>query len=586
MPAILHSDDTPARELFLRLLREQVRPHAKRIGLAALYMSMAAAATAANAWMMQPVLDEIFIKRDHAMLHILPFAVVVIAAVNAFATYGHVLLMRYVGQRIVSDLQMRLFAHLMKSDLALFHDQAAGRLISRFTNDIALMRSAVSTLLTGIARESLTLIFLISVMLYQNLMLSFIALVVLPIGIFPLLRVGRNLRKLSLSTQHELGEFSARLDEVFQGVRTVKSYNREDYEIGKAHSIIERLFGLYLRASRLQAATSPMMEMISGVAIAGVIAYGGAQVLSGETTAGSFFSFVAALIMAYKPTKALASLNTALQEGLAAASRLFAVLDAEPAIHDRPGAQPLSVTRGHIRYENVSFAYAPEGAGVQNVTFDVPAGKKVALVGLSGGGKSTLINLLLRFYDAKQGRILIDGADIREVTLASLRGQMAFVPQETMLFDDSIRANIAYGRPDARESEIIAAAENAAADTFIQALPQGYDTVAGPHGVRLSGGQRQRIAIARAMLKNAPILLLDEATSSLDTESERAVQEALTRLMEGRTTLLIAHRFSTIMHADLIIVVEGGRVIESGTHTQLLALQGRYHSLYAQQAPI
>jgi subfamily B ATP-binding cassette protein MsbA len=285
--------------------------------------------------------------------------------------------------------------------------------------------------------------------------------------------------------------------------------------------------------------------------------------------------------MAYKPVRAMAGINGTMQEGLASASRLFSVIDTPPAVADKPGATPLQIAQGHITYHNVSFQYGEGTAAVNNITLDIPAGKKTALVGLSGGGKSTLMNLLLRFYDVQEGHISIDGQDIRDHTLHSLRNAMAFVPQESMLFDDTVRANIAYGREGATDEEIVEAAKNAAADTFIQALPQGYDTVIGAHGVRLSGGQRQRLAIARAMLKNAPILLLDEATSSLDNESERSIQQALVTLMRGRTTLVIAHRLSTIVGADCIYVVEGGRIIESGTHQTLIEQRGKYFQLYA-----
>jgi subfamily B ATP-binding cassette protein MsbA len=325
-----------------------------------------------------------------------------------------------------------------------------------------------------------------------------------------------------------------------------------------------------------------MMEVLSGLAIALVIAYGGAQVLSGASTPGAFFSFITAFLMAYRPVRAMAGINSVLQEGLAAASRLFSVLDTPPAVADRPQAQPLVVTRGHIHFDNVTFSYGGGAPGVHQVSFEAPAGRKVALVGLSGSGKSTLMNLLLRFYDVQAGAIRIDGQDLRDVTVESLRRSMAFVPQESMLFDDTVRANIAYGRQDATEEDIVAAARAAAADEFIRALPQGYDTLIGAQGVRLSGGQRQRLSIARAMLKNAPILLLDEATSSLDNESERLVQQALGSLMQGRTTLIIAHRLSTIVNADLIHVLSQGRVVESGTHESLLRLGGVYSHLYAQ----
>ncbi|MFN9115911.1 MAG: ABC transporter ATP-binding protein, partial [Bacteroidota bacterium] len=395
------------------------------------------------------------------------------------------------------------------------------------------------------------------VMLYQNATLALVAMPVFMVAILPVMRLGKSLRKISDKTQNELGEFTATLEEIFSGVRTVKSYNREAFEIQRAGSIIESLFSLYYKAARRGAFSTPMMECLSGASIALVIWYGGRQVMDGAITPGAFFSFIAAFLMAYRPVRAMTGLNSVMQEGLAAANRLFTVLDTPPAIFDAKHAAPLSVKGGEIRFDHVSFTYSG-GHGVHEVSLHVPAGKMVALVGLSGGGKSTLVNLLLRFYEVQAGRITIDGQDLRDITLSSLREAIALVPQESMLFDDTVRANIAYGREGASEEEIIMAAKHAAAHDFILSLPKGYDTMVGSHGVRLSGGQRQRLAMARAILKNAPILLLDEATSSLDNESERAIQQALSGLMKGRTTLVIAHRLSTVVHADLIYVMEHG----------------------------
>ncbi len=425
------------------------------------------------------------------------------------------------------------------------------------------------------------MIFLLGVMFYQNPQLSALALFAFPTAIYPIIRLGKRMRKLSDKAQNEMGNFTATLDETFSGVRTVKSYNREASEISRARKIIESLFSLYYKSSRVQSAATPMMEVLSGLSIALVIWYGGSQVLDKTITAGAFFSFITAFLMAYKPVRAMSGLNGVLQEGIAAANRLFNIIDTPAKITNAPDAKPLSVLQGNISFNNVVFHYTPEIIGINGISLDVPAGKTAALVGVSGSGKSTLMNLLLRFYDAGSGTISIDGQNIKEVTLQSLRANMAFVPQESMLFDDTLKANIAYGKADASDEEIFAAAKNASADDFIRAMPEGYDTVIGAHGVRLSGGQRQRIAIARAMLKNAPILLLDEATSSLDNESERNIQQALQTLMKGRTTLVIAHRLSTIVNADIIYVIEGGKVIESGSHNNLLAGRGKYYQLYA-----
>lgn len=568
--------------LLKRLAKQYIAHHGGKLALAIVCMLLVAGATATNAWMMQPVLDDVFLKKDASMLVLIPFAVFTIGAVSAIANYGQVVIMRNIGQRIIADMQIDLFAHLMRSDLAMFHDQASGRLISRFTNDIMLMRNAVSTVLTGIAKDFFTMLFLVGLMFHQSTGLALIAFVVFPLAVFPVLRLGRRMRKISDSTQQQLGAFAAQLDETFHGVRMVKAYGREEHEVSRARAIIEKLYSLYFKASRVQAAASPIMELLTGAAIAIVIWYGGAQVISGTTTPGSFFSFVAAMIMAYKPAKTLVTLNNSLQEGMAAASRLFAVLDSEPVIRDRADAKPLAITDGAIRFDGAVFHYAPGAGGVNGIALEVPAGKTVALVGPSGSGKSTLVNLLLRFYDVESGRILVDGQDIRDVTLGSLRGSMSLVSQEIVLFDDTVRANIAYGRMDASQEDIEKAAAMAAADSFIRELPQGYDTMIGPHGVKLSGGQRQRLAIARAMLKNAPILLLDEATSSLDNTSERIVQQALENLMKGRTTLVVAHRLTTIRGADIIYVLDRGRIVESGTHDKLMKSSGVYYDLYAQ----
>ncbi|MDE2514007.1 MAG: ATP-binding cassette domain-containing protein, partial [Alphaproteobacteria bacterium] len=365
--------------------------------------------------------------------------------------------------------------------------------------------------------------------------------------------------------------------------RHVKAYGMEAYEISRVRQIIRNLVKLVNRAARIRAIASPLMETLGGVAVALVILYGGHQVLIGARTPGTFFSFITALLLAYQPLKTLAGINASLQEGMAAAQRIFDILDAEPTITDAPNARPLAIKGGEIRFDDVQFSYANGANALRGVSLTVPAGKRIALVGSSGAGKSTILNLVPRFYDTTSGSIAIDGQPLRDVALASLRRAIALVSQEITLFDDTIKANIAYGRLGAADAEIVAAAKAAAADEFIRRLPQGYDTMVGEHGVKLSGGQRQRIAIARAMLKDAPILLLDEATSSLDTESERHVQTALDALMQGRTTVVIAHRLSTVTGADLIYVIDGGRVVEHGTHAELLRQQGVYARLYALQ---
>jgi len=585
--ASLH-DPTPLAEtttvLVERLVKGYVRPYSGRLFFAILCMILAAAATAANAWIMQPILDDVFLNRDSTMLILVPIAVLIIAFVKGVTEYGQAVLMNFVGQRVITDIQKEMFAHLMRADIAFFHDNATGGLISRFVSDVMKLRIAVSTALTGIAKDFLTLIFLLTLMFMRDWQLAIIAFVVFPIAVLPILRIGRRLRKISTNTQTEVGLFTTLLNQSFQGARHVKAYGMEAYETKRASKLTEKIFWLIYKSARVSSISRPVMETLGGIAVALVVWYGGSQVVSGETTPGAFFSFITALLLAYQPMKNLAKLNANLQEGLAAAQRVFALLDIEPEIKDKPDAKPLpDRVGGRIAFQDVGFSYGGDVLALDDITIDVPAGKTVALVGPSGGGKSTILNLIPRFYDVGKGAIEIDGADIRDVTLSSLRGNIALVSQEISLFDDTVGANIAYGRLGASQQEIENAAGQAAADEFIKALPEGYDTLVGEHGVRLSGGQRQRIAIARAMLKNAPILLLDEATSALDTQSERQVQAALKELMKGRTTLVIAHRLSTIVDADLIYVISQGKVIESGTHGDLLKKDGAYARLCALQ---
>lgn len=571
------------QSLVARLVREYVRPHRGRLGLAVLCMAIVAGTTAANAYLMKPVFDDVFILKDKSMLLIIPITILLIAVIKGAATYGQAVLMSYIGQKIVATIQCGMFSHLMWADIAYFQKTATGKLISRFNNDANMLRAAVSNVLVGIAKDTLTLIFLVGLLFYHDWALALIAFVVFPVAVYPIVRIGQRMRKVSDNTQVQMGELTTLLDETFRGARHVRAYGMEEYEIDRAGSIIETIFQLVQKAARVRSATHPIMESLGGVAIAVIIFYGGSQVVSGSTTPGTFASFIAALLMAYPAMKSLANLNANLQEGLAAAQRIFTLVDAAPSIQDKADAKHLGTIRGEVKFEDVRFGYEKDRPALSGINLDIPAGSTIALVGPSGAGKSTILNLIPRFYDSDDGQILVDGENLRGVTVSSLRANIALVSQDITLFDDTVRSNIAYGKLDASDDEIIAAATAAEAHEFITRLVSGYDTHVGGRGLKLSGGQRQRIAIARAMLKNAPILLLDEATSALDTETERQVQSALENLTEGRTTIVIAHRLSTVMAADTIYVMDNGEIVEQGTHAELLAKGGAYARLYAVQ---
>ena len=569
--------------LVRRIVANYVRPHVGKIVGALACMSVMAISIGAFTQLVKPIINDIFVAQKANMLVPVAFAALIIFMSKGLATYGQAVLMAMVGNRIVADMQAQLFDRLMGSDLSFFHKTSPGILIARFINDVNLLRTSITETLTGIGKDSLTLIVLVGVLFYEDWFLAILTFFIFPTAIIPVVVIGRRMRKVSTKTQVETGRLTTLLDEVFQGVRHVKAYGMERYERGRAGEAIDEVYRLQVRNTATRSALHPIMETLGGLAVVGAIVLGGTQVIQHGKDPGTFFAFLFALLFAYEPAKRLAKLNAKLQEGLAAAQRVFALLDSEPEIRDAADARALEVEGGKVALEGVDFSYEDDKTTLQDAWIEAPAGKTVALVGPSGAGKSTVLNLIPRFYDVSGGRVMIDGQDIRSVTMDSLRANIALVSQEILLFDDTVRANIAYGKPDASDQEVETAARHAGAHDFILKLTEGYDTPVGPRGTKLSGGQRQRIAIARAMLKNAPILLLDEATSSLDTESERQVQQALKTLMSGRTTLVIAHRLSTVADADVIYVLEAGQVIERGTHSELLARGGAYARLHAMQ---
>ena len=569
--------------LVTRLVRGYVRPYRLTLGGAILCMVVAAASQPLLAWLMEPVVRDVFINRDQTMLVLVPLAIMGIMVIGGAANFGQSVLMNWVGLRIVADLQRRAFSHLIHLDLAFFKRNPTGNLIAHLTSDAYLIRQAASSTLTSLVKDLLTVSLLVALMFYENWRLALVVFLVFPMAAWPISSLGKRMRKVITITQGEVGSFTTLLTETFQGVRHVKAYGMEIHESTRAERMIERLFALYMKATRTRAMTTPMMEGLGGIAIAIVIWYGGSQVIAGESEPGAFFALFTALLLAYRPIRSIANLNTALQEGLAAAQRVFAVLDQRSDIVEKKNARSLSVNGGGIKFNAVKFSYIDEIPALGGITMEVSAGQTVALVGPSGAGKSTILNLIPRFYDVNSGSVEVDGQDVRSLTLSSLRSAIALVSQDVALFDDTVRANISYGRPDADINDIIAAANSAAAHDFITSLPDGYDTLVGERGAKLSGGERQRIAIARALLKNAPILLLDEATAALDAESEREVQTALTMLKRDRTTLVIAHRLATVRDADRIYVFDKGRVVEQGSHAELLSVEGLYSRLYALQ---
>lgn len=575
----------PTGLLIKRLVRDNLRHYWPQLTLALFCMAIVSATTALSAYLMEPIVNDVFIAKNEDMLFWVSGAVLVTFIAKGFASYGQSVLMAFVGLRIVADNQTRLYRHLISMDLGFFHSISSGRLVSRFLIDVNHMRVAVSNALTGFGKDLMSLIGLVAVMFIQDWELAAIAFFVFPVAIYPIVRLGRRTRKVTANTQEEMGLFTAILDQSFQGIRVVKAYGMEAYETSRVSVLVERIFKLTIKSARIRAASSPIMETLGGIAVAIVIMYGGYRVIHDNLDPGSFFSFITALLLAYEPMKRLANLNASLQEGLAGAQRLFALLDTESGIQERPAAKALSVpVAGTIKLDQVRFSYGSEDQpALKQIDMHIAAGKTVALVGPSGAGKSTILNLIPRFHDVDEGTITIDGMDVRDATFESLYANISLVSQEVTLFDDTVRANIAYGKLDASEEEITNAAQHAAALDFIKELPHGFDTMVGERGLKLSGGQRQRLAIARAILKNAPILLLDEATSSLDTESERHVQDALDHLMKNRTTLVIAHRLSTIVDADIIYVIQDGRIIETGSHSELIAKGGAYDKLYALQ---
>jgi ATP-binding cassette, subfamily B, bacterial MsbA len=537
-----------------------------------------------TAWLVKPLLDEVFLEKDLFMLQVLPFALIGVYFVKGIARYGQAYLMAQVGQRVVMRLRDEVYEHLQGMSLSFFNNRASAELLSRLTHDVGRLGRMSSQDPALAIREVFTLLILLVVVFAREWRLATIALVVFPLIALALVRIGKKLRVINKRGQENIAELSVVIQETLTGTKIMKAFGREAHERERFKQANRKLYSLLMRDVHVHELTSPLMEFIGALGIGAALWYGGSQVIQGETTPGTFFSFLTGLMMLYGPVRKLSNTSNQMQQAVPAAERVFELLDLKQTVVDRPQAKPLQELRETIAFEQVSFQYDDGTAPVlHDISLLIRKGEMVAFVGMSGAGKSTLADLIPRFHDATSGRITIDGVDIRDYTLASLRAQIGIVTQETILFNETVAHNIGYGKPGARFDDIVQAAQLAYAHEFIEDLPQGYDTIIGERGVKLSGGQRQRIAIARALLKGSPILILDEATSELDAESEFMLQKALANLVEGRTVFVIAHRLSTVMKADRIVVVDGGQIVEMGTHEELLARKGLYNRLHTLQ---
>ena len=576
----MDKENLSTKKIISRIIKNYLFPHKFKIFLALIMMIISAAATGLHAWLVRPALDEVLIQGNREMLFLIPIAIIITTLFKGLATYTHSYQMSKVAHNVIASLQLEMFKKLMFLNLKFFNDSKSGNLISRLINDTYFLRMAIVKSVTGVIKDLLVIIFLLGNMFYQSWTLTLFAFFAFPLALWPIRKIGKSIRKITFSIQNEIATFSNVLGESIKGIRQVKAYNKEGFEEEKAENTINLIKKYFIKAAFVSNRLSPLMEFIGSLAIALSIYAGGVFVLNETMTTGQFMSFLVSLLLAYQPVKSLGNLNISIQEGVAGAQRIFMLLDTSKNFIEKkyPEKNNLNIKGGLIEFKNVSFSYNKSKV-LENINLTIPAGKKTAIVGLSGSGKSTILSLLLHFFESYEGDIIIDDVNIKNVSLKSLRDSMSLVTQETILFNDTIKNNIKYGDINSNPEDIDKAVELSGVKDFVNSFEQKLETIVGESGIKVSGGQRQRIAIARAILKNSPILLLDEATSSLDNLTESKIQDSLKKLIFKKTSLIVAHRLSTIEDADLIYVLDKGKIVDSGNHIQLLQKCDLYKKL-------